>query len=110
MRRRLELDQTTGIGSHGTFWRPVGGRWAELFALVFMRDLGSSPVTASIKKPRMRSYRSACTVWRAARDIFTIWRGCRTLLDSGVFFDIETNRFGMVKVRGGAVGHNARKR
>ena len=69
---RPELDQTTGIGSRGTFWRPVGGRWAELFALVFMRDLGSSPVAASIKKPRMRSYQTACSVLLGARQIIQI--------------------------------------
>ena len=56
----------------GTFWRPVGGRWAELFALVFMRDLGSSPVAASIKKPRMRSYQTACSVLLGARGIIHV--------------------------------------
>ena len=58
----------TGIGSRSTFWRPVGGRWAELFALVFMRDLGSSSVAANIKKPRMRSYQTACSMLLGARD------------------------------------------
>ena len=62
----------TGIGSRSTFWRPVGGRWAELFAPVFMRDLGSSPVAASIKKPRMRSYQTACSVLLGARDIIHV--------------------------------------
>ena len=52
--------------------KKVGGRWAELFALVFMRDLGSSPVAASIKKPRMRSYQTACSVLLGARDIIHV--------------------------------------
>ena len=66
------IDQPTGIGSRSTFWRPVGGRWAELFALVFMRDLGSSPVAVSIKKLRMRSYQTACSVLLGARDIIHV--------------------------------------
>ena len=66
------LGQVTGIGSRRTFWRPVGGSWAGRFALVFMRDLGSSPVAASIKKPRMRSYQTACSVLLGARDIIHV--------------------------------------
>ena len=66
------LARSLGSALRSTFWRPVGGRWAELFALVFMRDLGSSPVAASIKKPRMRSYQTACSVLLGARDIIHV--------------------------------------
>ena len=46
--------------------------WTLTPILVFMRDLGSSPVAASIKKPRMRSYQTACSVLLGARDIIHV--------------------------------------
>ena len=37
-----------------------------------MRDLGSSPMAASIKKPRMLSYQTGCSVLLSARDIIHV--------------------------------------
>ena len=86
------LDQVTGIGSRSTFWRPIGGRRAELFALGFVRDLGSSPVAASIKKPRMRSYQTACSVLLRKREKNHVWRKVKDLTELRGLRS-EVNRF-----------------
>ena len=64
-----------------------------------MRDLGSSPVAASIKKPRMRSYQTACSVLLGARHIIHFWRRVKDPTDSEgrskeTEFDSTWSKFG----------------
>ena len=57
-----------------------------------MRDLGSSPVAASIKKPRMRSYQTACSVLLRKREKNHVWRKVKDLTELRGLRS-EVNRF-----------------
>ena len=93
------LDQVTGIGSRSTFWRPIGGRRAELFALGFVRALGASPVAASIKTPRMRSYQTACSVLLGAREFIHVWRRVKAVTEpQTILSHIKWTRHGHISL------------
>ena len=62
-----------------------------------MRDLGSSPVAASIKKPRMRSYQTACSVLLGKREIIHFWRRVKDPTDSEVLRGKTTDCFEWAK-------------